>query len=53
VKKRNREIGIASHFRFWLGARSISPWAGAPYAQDGGLRSSRPRSHPARFAPAS
>src|SRR5260370_23268155 len=53
VKKRNREFGITSRFRFWLDARSISPGAGAPYAQDGGLRSSRTRSHPARFAPAS
>jgi hypothetical protein len=53
VKKRNREFGITSHFRFWLGARSISPWAGAPYAQPGGFRSRAPRSQPARFAPAS
>jgi hypothetical protein len=53
VKKRSREFGITSHFRLWLGARSISPWTGAPYAQPGGLRSSRTRSHPARFAPAS
>jgi hypothetical protein len=52
-----RRSGVANlkspRTRLWLGARSISSWTGAPYAQPGGLRSSRTRSHPARFAPAS